>query len=115
MRKLRYRDIGSLAEGFTASKVWSRDPNLVGRAQGPRAQATMLIFLEKSEYFRIEGPFPGFSSSAGIMEKMEKYLMAGKSTLNHFRDYFITSNDFWNILFFMLKQDSDIVFCWQRL
>lgn len=115
MRKLRYRDIETLAEGLTASKVWSRDPNLVGRTQEPRAQVTMLSFLEESEYFYVEWSFPGFSSLVGIMEKMEKYLMAGKSTLNHFGDHFITSNDFWNILFFMLKQDSDIVFCWQGL
>lgn len=58
MRKLRYRDIGTLAEGLTASKVWRRDPNLVGRAQEPRAQATMLSFLEDSEYFHVEWSLP---------------------------------------------------------
>ena len=32
------------------------------------------------------------------MENVEKYLIAGKSTLNLFGDYFITLNDFQNIL-----------------
>lgn len=101
---MRDRDIGTLAEGATACKVWSGDPNPVSRAQEPRAQTTMLTSLEHQSTFVQNSSFPAFSSSVEIMEKMEKYLIAEKSTLNLFGDYFFTLSDFWNILLSCLSK-----------
>lgn len=72
----------------------------------------MLAFPEESEYFSIEWSLPWVLTFSKNNGKDGEILNGWKINSKSLGDYFITSNDFWNFLFFMLKQDSDIVFCW---
>lgn len=109
MEKLRYRDKEKLAEGLAASKGCSRNLRPV-RYQEPRAQTT--TFAE--EHFHVEW-------SLLCILIFRRHNERGGEILS----WEINSKSLWGLVYhlkwfleyssFMLKQDSDIVWYWQRL
>lgn len=65
-----------------------RDSNPVTGLKGPEPR-TMACHPRGIRILQVRLVFSLFSSSVGIKEKMEKYLIARTSTLNLLGDYFV--------------------------